>query len=217
MELSESKRITSLSVFEDSLYLQGYDFIAGIDEAGRGALAGPIVAAAVILPRENYFIEKINDSKKLKEKSRNELYEKIINCCTAYGIGKISSQKIDIIRLGIANKEVFRKAVGNLQKKPEIIITDALAFDSEIPVLPVVNGDELCVSVCAASIIAKVSRDKIMKKFDSIYPGYDFVNNKGYGTPEHINAINKLGLCPIHRKSFKINNCQQISFISEKE
>lgn len=212
MDLSESKRITALSVFEDNLYMQGYDFIAGIDEAGRGALAGPIVAAAVILPRKNYFIEKINDSKKLKEKSRNELYDKIINCCISYGVGKISPQIIDVIKLGNANKEVFKKALYNLKKKPEIVITDALSFDSGIPILPVINGDELCVSVCAASIIAKVFRDRIMKKFDEIYPGYGFNHNKGYGTADHIKSIRKLGFCPIHRKSFHINQLHQKSF-----
>ena len=174
MDLSESKRIIDLSVFEDNLYLQGYETVAGIDEAGRGALAGPIVAAAVILPRKNYFIEKINDSKKLKEEFRNELYDKIINSCISYGIGKIGSRLIDSIKLGNANKEVFKKALYNLKKKPEIVITDALSIDSEIPVLPIINGDELCVSVCAASIIAKVFRDRIMVKFDEIYPGYGF-------------------------------------------
>ncbi|MDD3519913.1 MAG: ribonuclease HII [Actinomycetota bacterium] len=212
MDLSESKRIIDLSVFEDNLYLQGYETVAGIDEAGRGALAGPIVAAAVILPRKNYFIEKINDSKKLKEEFRNELYDKIINSCISYGIGKIGSRLIDSIKLGNANKEVFKKALYNLKKKPEIVITDALSIDSEIPVLPIINGDELCVSVCAASIIAKVFRDRIMVKFDEIYPGYGFKNNKGYGTAEHIKSIKKLGFCPIHRKSFHINEFFQGSF-----
>ena len=205
MDLSESKRIIDLSVFEDNLYLQGYETVAGIDEAGRGALAGPIVAAAVILQRKNYFIEKINDSKKLNEKLRNELCKKIINRCLSYGIGKINSKIIDAIKLARANREVFKKALESLKKKPEIIITDALFFESEIPVLPIVNGDELCVSISAASIIAKVFRDKIMKKFDEIYPGYGFCNNKGYGTREHIEAIRKIGYCPIHRKSFQVN------------
>ncbi len=217
MNLSEHKRILNLSVYEDNLCLQGFDFIAGIDEAGRGALAGPIVAAAVILSRKDSFIEKINDSKKLKEKTRNELYDKIKDCCISYGIGKISSKRIDLIKLGNANKEVFRNALCNLSVKPQIVITDALSFDSEIPVLPIINGDELCVSICAASILAKVFRDNIMKKFDEIYPGYGFNHNKGYGTKEHIKAIKKLGFCPIHRESFYISQLYQESFFSENQ
>lgn len=205
MDLTESKRLNRLSVFEDSLYLQGYEFIAGIDEVGKGALAGPIVSAAVILPRKNYFIEKINDSKKLDEELRKGLSKKIISSCVCYGIGKISSQKIDKVRLSRANTDVFRKALRNLNKKPDIILTDALYFKSEIPVMPIIKGDELSISISAASIIAKVIRDKIMQRFDKIYPGYDFYNNKGYGTYKHLRAIKKLGFCPIHRKSFKIN------------
>ncbi|HHT79060.1 MAG TPA: ribonuclease HII [Actinobacteria bacterium] len=211
VNLSEYKRLINLSVYEDNLYLQGYDIIAGIDEAGRGALAGPIVAAAVILPRSSYFIEGINDSKKLKEEYRNDLYGKITECCISFGIGKAGSKRIDSVNIGKANKEVFGNALSDLKIKPQIVITDALSFDSEIPVLPIVNGDELCVSICAASIIAKVCRDRIMKKFDEIYPGYGFNHNKGYGTKEHIAAIKKLGFCPIHRKSFYINQLYQES------
>jgi len=212
MKIHESNRLMNLSVFEDNLYIQGYESIAGVDEVGRGALAGPIVAAAVILPRESYFIERIDDSKKLSDKSRREIYEKILNNCISYGIGKICSRTIDKIMLGKANKEVFKKALSNLKTIPDIIITDALTFDSEIPVIPIINGDELSVSICAASVIAKVRRDDIMSRFDKIYPEYGFCRNKGYGTKEHIDAIKRFGMCPLHRRSFNIKHVRQDRF-----
>jgi ribonuclease HII len=200
-------------MFEDNLYLQGYEFIAGVDEVGRGAIAGPLVAAAVILKRNYFFIKKINDSKKLTEKDRESIFVEILNKCICYNISKISSKKIDKISLGIANKLVFEKAINQLSKKPDIVISDAINFNCVLPVIPLVNGDELSISVAAASIIAKVTRDRIMKKFDLIYPGYNFKENKGYATKEHLQAISEKGVTPIHRLSFKnVLNLQEKIF-----
>lgn len=213
MDIKESNRILNLSIFEDNLYLQGYEFIAGIDEVGRGAIAGPLVAAAVMLKRNYFFIEKINDSKKLTEKDRESIFIEILDRCICYNVSKISSKKIDKISLGVANKLIFENTIKQLSKKPDIVISDALNFNCNFPVIPLINGDELSVSVAAASIIAKVTRDKIMKKFDLIYPGYNFKENKGYATKEHLRVISERGLTPIHRLSFKnVLNLQEKMF-----
>ncbi|MCL5772373.1 MAG: ribonuclease HII [Actinobacteria bacterium] len=203
MKIKESNRLINLCEYEDNLYLQGYELIAGVDEAGRGALAGPIVAAAVILKRKNIFIEGIKDSKKINYKKRKDLFKIIIDSCICYSIAKVCSKKIDEISLGRANIFVFEKAIENLKFTPQVVITDALQINSKIPVLPIINGDELSISIAAASIIAKVTRDEIMEKFGEIYPNYGFIENKGYGTKNHFKSIEKYGPCPIHRLSFK--------------
>jgi ribonuclease HII len=203
MKIKETNRLINLCEYEDSLYLQGYDLIAGVDEVGRGALAGPIVAAAVILRRNNIFIEGIKDSKKLSEKKRKELFKLIVNNCICYSVAKICSKKIDEISLGKANIKAFQKAIENLKITPQIVITDALKVDCNLPLIPIINGDELSISIAAASIIAKVIRDEIMEKFSKIYPNYEFEKNKGYGTKNHFLGIRKYGVCPIHRLSFK--------------
>jgi ribonuclease HII len=204
MKIKESNRLINLCRYEDSLYLTGYDLIAGVDEVGRGALAGPIVAAAVILKRDSIFIEGINDSKKINSKKRKLLFKKIVDNCICYSVAKVSSRKIDEISLGKANITVFENAISNLGITPQIVLSDAFDIQkSAVPVLPIIKGDELSISIAAASIIAKVTRDIIMEKFDLIYTQYGFKNNKGYGTKKHFECIKKHGPCVIHRLSFK--------------
>ena len=204
MKIKESNRLINFCEYEDSLYLSGYDLIAGVDEVGRGALAGPIIAAAVILKRSGLFIEGINDSKKISSKKRKELFKTIIDNCICYSIGKLCSRKIDEISLGKANIAVFEKAINNLMITPQIVLTDAFNVQKSIaPVFPIIKGDESSISIAAASIIAKVTRDNIMEKFDLIYSRYGFKDNKGYGTKNHFECIEKYGPCPIHRLSFK--------------
>ena len=204
MKVKESNRLINLCEYEDSLYMSGYDLIAGVDEVGRGSLAGPIVAAAVILKRGSLFIEEINDSKKISSKKREELFKKIIDNCICYAISKINSRKIDEISLGKANIAVFENAISKLKTEPQIVLSDALSVQkSSMPVFPIINGDELSISIAAASIIAKVTRDRIMEKFNFVYPYYGFMANKGYGTKKHFECIKKYGPCAIHRLSFK--------------
>ncbi len=202
----EVKRLLNLCIYEDYLFSCGYNLIAGVDEVGRGALAGPIVAAAVVLNRNKFFIDELNDSKKLDEKKRKKIFKLILKACKCWSVAKISARVIDKITLGTANKIVMKKAITKLKIKPDIIITDAFDINlrkTKIEVIPIINGDEISISIAAASIIAKVFRDKIMLKLDRIYPAYDFKNNKGYGTLKHINAIKKFGPCDLHRFSFK--------------
>jgi len=179
MKIKESNRLISLCEFEDSLYIHGFEKIAGVDEVGRGALAGPIVAAAVILRRSKIFIEGVNDSKKITYKKRKELFNIIIKSCSCYAVSKLCSKIIDKISLGKANTAVLNKAIRNLAITPQIVLSDALPFRNPVPVLPIINGDELSISIAAASIIAKVTRDEIMEKFAAIYPEYGFDENKG--------------------------------------
>jgi len=202
MKIKESNRLINFCEYEDSLFLAGYELIAGVDEVGRGSLAGPIVAAAVILKRSGLFIEGINDSKKISANKRKELFKKIVDNCICYSIAKINSVKIDKISLGKANIAVFENALSNLQTTPQIVLSDALSIQCAVPVLPIIKGDQLSISIAAASIIAKVTRDSIMEKFDLIYPQYGFNNNKGYGTKKHFECIEKYGPCSIHRLSF---------------
>lgn len=202
MKIKESNRLISLCEFEDSLYIHGFEKIAGVDEVGRGALAGPIVAAAVILKRSEIFIEGVNDSKKITYKKRKELFNTIINSCSCYAVSKMCSKIIDKISLGKANTAVLNKAIANLTITPQIVLSDALPFRNSVPVLPIINGDELSISIASASIIAKVTRDEIMEKFAAIYPEYNFDKNKGYGTENHLACLKKYGPCPIHRLSF---------------
>jgi ribonuclease HII len=215
MKIKESNRLINICQYEDSFYMLGYDLIAGVDEVGRGALAGPIVAAAVILKRSSIFIEGINDSKKINAKKRKELFKKIINNCICYSVAKVSSRKIDEISLGKANIAVFEKAISNLKITPQIVLTDALNVQkSPAPIFPIIKGDELSISIAAASIIAKVTRDSIMEKFDLIYSRYGLKDNKGYGTKNHFECLEKYGPCPIHRLSFKgvFSNSDDIIF-----
>ncbi len=209
MDFFEIKRLHNLNAYEDSLYCIGYDLIAGADEAGRGSFAGPIVAAAVILQRNIPLIEGLNDSKKLDSNKRRKLFERVKKSCLCFSVAILSAAIIDRISLGSANIIVLKKALTGLKIKPEIALTDAFYVNTEkygFESVPIINGDNLCACIAAASIIAKVTRDKIMDEYADLYPHYMFKNNKGYGTKKHIEAIKKYGLCKIHRKSFKIHN-----------
>ncbi|MBR6398241.1 MAG: ribonuclease HII [Lachnospiraceae bacterium] len=193
-------RIESLMVFEHEY--EGYGLIAGIDEVGRGPLAGPVMAGAVILPKDHPILY-LNDSKKLTEKKREELYEVIMKEAVAVGIGMASEARIDEINILNATYEAMREAIGKLAPQPDILLNDAVKIPGvSIRQVPIIKGDAKSVSIAAASIVAKVTRDRLMAEYEKIYPGYGFAKNKGYGTAEHIAAIKEMGPCPIHRRSF---------------
>ncbi len=206
MKEKELERLTNLKQIEEEMHNQGINYICGIDEAGRGPLAGPVVVAAAIMPRDS-MIEGVNDSKKLSEKKREALYELITNEAIAWGVGIIDQKEIDRINILNATKEGLTTAVKSLQVKPDRIIVDALnGIDTlGIPYTSIIKGDAKCYSIAAASIIAKVTRDRIMRQWDEIYPMYGFEKHKGYGTAAHIAAIKEYGLCPLHRLSFVKN------------
>ncbi len=196
----ELLRIESLMVFEHEY--EGYGLIAGIDEVGRGPLAGPVMAGAVILPKDHPILY-LNDSKKLTEKKREELYEVIMKEAVAVGIGMASEQRIDEINILNATYEAMREAIGKLAPQPNILLNDAVKIPGvSIRQVPIIKGDAKSASIAAASIVAKVTRDRLMAEYEKIYPGYGFAKNKGYGTAEHIAAIKEMGPCPIHRRSF---------------
>ena len=188
--------------FEKKLYKKGYNLIGGIDEVGRGPLVGPVVAACVILPK-NFYHESIKDSKKLSEKKREELYDIIMNNAIDVGIGIIDSKRIDEINIYEATKEAMLMAINNMKLKPEYLLIDAMKLNTNIPYEAIIKGDAKSESIAAASIIAKVTRDRMLIELDKEYPMYNFKKNKGYGTKEHIEAINKYGVLDSHRRSFK--------------
>lgn len=206
MKEKEEKRLIKLKEIEEELYSTGIQSICGIDEAGRGPLAGSVVIAAAIMPRYS-MIEGVNDSKKVSEKKREELYEIITNEAISYGVGIIDQKEIDRINILNATKEGLTMAVKELSIRPDLIIVDALnKIDTDgIPYKSIIKGDAKCYSISAASIIAKVTRDRIMRQWDEVYPQYGFAKHKGYGTAEHIAAIKEYGLCPLHRLSFVKN------------
>ena len=181
---------------------KGYKMIAGIDEVGRGPLAGPVVAAAVILPKDFEVLE-INDSKQLSEKKRDDYYDLIMEQAVAVSVGLVDEREIDNINIYQATKLAMKKAVGKLCFRPDYLLIDAMVLeDVEIDQESIIKGDAKSVSIACASIVAKVTRDQIMKDFDKQYPGYRFGNNAGYGTKEHLNGLENLGVCPIHRRTF---------------
>ena len=188
--------------FEKKLYKKGYTLIGGIDEVGRGPLIGPVVAACVILPK-NFYHENIKDSKKLSEKKREELYSIIMENAIDVGIGMIDSKRIDEINIYEATKEAMLMAINNMKIKPEYLLIDAMKLNTDIPYEAIIKGDAKSESIAAASIIAKVTRDRMLIELDKKYPMYNFKKNKGYGTKEHIEAINKYGVLDSHRRSFK--------------
>lgn len=187
--------------FETELYNNGINFIAGIDEVGRGPLVGPVVTAAVILPKD-FYDERINDSKKLTEKKRELLYDIIMENAISVGIGISSEDVIDEINILNATKRAMLEAVNNLSVKPEHLLIDAVKLNTDIPQTSIIKGDAKSESIAAASIIAKVTRDRMMIELDKIHPEYDFKHNKGYGTKKHIEAIRKYGIIKEHRKTF---------------
>ena len=197
----EQERVEGLRAYELSL-AHGRTF-CGIDEAGRGPLAGPVGAAAVIMPLDGPLILRVNDSKKVPETVREQLYDKILEHALSVGVGIVSAERIDEINILQATYEAMRQAVARLNPVPELLINDAVTIPGlAMRQLAVIKGDAKCYSIAAASIIAKVTRDRIMRDYEELYPGYDFARNKGYGSAEHIQAIREKGLCPIHRKSF---------------
>ena len=206
MKEKEEERLIKLKQIAEDLYNTGTQCICGIDEAGRGPLAGPVVVAAAIMPRYS-MIEGVNDSKKISEKKREKLYEIITKEAISYGVGIIDQKEIDRINILNATKEGLTMAVKELSIRPDLIIVDALTkIDTEgIPYKSIVKGDAKCYSISAASIIAKVTRDRIMRQWDEVYPQYGFAKHKGYGTAQHIAAIKEYGLCPLHRLSFVKN------------
>ena len=206
MKEKEQERLEKLKEIEKDLYAKGIEKICGIDEAGRGPLAGPVVVAAVIMP-EDSFIEGVNDSKKVSEKKREKLYDEITESAIAWGVGIINQNEIDDLNILNATKKGLTDAVTSLDAKPDIILVDALTgIDTlGIPYQSIIKGDAKSYSIAAASIIAKVTRDRIMREWDEIYPEYGFEKHKGYGTKAHIEVIKEKGICPIHRKSFVKN------------
>lgn len=203
MKEKEIERINKLKEYENKLYAQGIKYIAGIDEAGRGPLAGPVVVGVVILKPDS-FIEGINDSKKISENRREKIYNQIIEEAIAWEVGIVEQEEIDEINILNATKKALNTAITKIKTKPETILVDALEkIDTNgIPYTSIIKGDAKIYSISAASIIAKVTRDRIMKKYDKEYPQYGFEQHKGYGTAKHIQAIKEYGPCPIHRKSF---------------
>ena len=198
----EQQRFTEMLAYERKYYDQGAQYIAGIDEAGRGPLAGPLVIAAVILPQE-VFISGLNDSKQLSEKKREELYDEIMEKAVAVEVGYASPARIDEINILQATYEAMREAVSKLSVTPQILLNDAVTIPGiTIPQVPIIKGDAKSISIAAASIIAKVTRDRLMKEYDKIMPEYGFASNKGYGSREHIEALKQYGPTAIHRKTF---------------
>lgn len=199
----EIERIYKLSEFERKY--SDYEFICGIDEVGRGPLAGPVVAGAVILPKDCDILY-INDSKKLSAKKREELYEVIMEKAVCAKTAVVSPKVIDEINILQATYEAMRQAIANLSIKPELLLNDAVMIPGvDIKQVPIIKGDAKSISIGAASIMAKVYRDHMMEEYDKVFPGYDFASNKGYGSKEHIEALHRLGPCPIHRCSFLKN------------
>ena len=203
MKEKEIERLNVLKEFENKLYSEGLKYIAGIDEAGRGPLAGPVVVGIAIMKPDS-FIEGVNDSKKISEKKRELLYEQITNEAIDWSVGIVDQNEIDEINILNATKKALHMAITNLKIKPDRILVDALEHIDTcgIPYTSIIKGDAKVYSISAASIIAKVTRDRMMKKYDEIYPEYGFAGHKGYGTAKQIQAIKAYGPCPLHRKTF---------------
>lgn len=218
MKEKELVRLTELKKVEEELYTkENLKVIAGIDEAGRGPLAGPVVVACCMMPRES-MIEGVNDSKKIAEKKREKLYELITEEAISYGVGIIGQKEIDEINILQATKKGLTMAIKDMEEKlkekpeleitkPDAILVDALTkIDTDgIPYKSIIHGDAISYSIACSSIIAKVTRDRIMRQWDEVYPQYGFIKHKGYGTAAHIQAIKEYGLCPLHRRSFTKN------------
>lgn len=202
MKEQELHRLKNMLEIEDKLYSEGYNFVCGVDEAGRGPLCGPVVAAAVILPKDEY-IEGVNDSKKLTEKKREKLYDDIMKKAVAVSIGISDVDVIEKVNILNATKLAMKQAIEKLSIKPDYVLIDGnQMIDINIKAETVVSGDAKSLSIAAASIIAKVTRDRMLIEFDKKYPEYGFAKHKGYGTKSHIEAIQKYGLTDIHRPSF---------------
>lgn len=207
MKEKELERLTKLKEIEEHIHNEEkYKYICGIDEAGRGPLAGPVVVASVIMPQES-MIEGVNDSKKVSEKKREILFDKIKEEAISYGIGIVWQDEIDEINILEATKKALTESLKELKVKPDVILVDALTKINTLGIeyRSLIKGDAKVYSIAAASILAKVTRDRIMREMDEIYPQYGFAKHKGYGTAYHMQAIREYGLCPIHRRSFTKN------------
>ena len=201
-QVDEDLRLEKMLAYEKELYAQGIDLIAGVDEVGRGPLAGPVVAAAVILPKACK-IPGLNDSKKIPKAKHKEIYEAVLQNAIAIGIGVKDNHVIDQVNIYEATKLAMMEAIGQLEPQPQHLLIDAMKLDLPISQTSIIKGDANSLSIAAASIVAKVTRDQMMEEFDCEYPGYDFTQNAGYGTAKHLAGLDKLGVTPIHRRSFE--------------
>ena len=203
MKEKEEERLKLLKADEEKLHEKNIEYIAGIDEAGRGPLAGPVVVGVVIMPKDS-MIEGVNDSKKVSEKKREKLYDEITSEAIAWGVGIVDQNEIDEINILNATKKAVTMAISSLKVKPDLILVDALTnIDTcGIPYKSIIKGDAKEYSIAAASIIAKVTRDRIMRQWDEVFPEYGFKGHKGYGTKKHIEALKEYGPCMLHRKTF---------------
>lgn len=188
--------------YERDLYEKGYEYIAGTDEVGRGPLVGPVVASAVILPK-NYELKGLTDSKKLSEKKRNLFYDVIMKDAISVGVGIVSEKIIDEINILEASRKAMNIALDNLSVKPEYILSDAMKLDRDVEVLPIIHGDAKSITIAAASVIAKVTRDRMMEELGKIHPEYEFERHKGYPTKRHIELVKEYGVIDEYRKTFK--------------
>ena len=200
--LDEDERLEGMLAYEKECYARGMELIAGVDEVGRGPLAGPVVAAAVILPKACK-IPGLNDSKKIPKSKHKEVYEAVLQNAIAIGIGIKDNHVIDQVNIYEATKLAMMEAIGQLEPQPQHLLIDAMKLDLPIPQTSIIKGDANSLSIAAASIVAKVTRDQMMEEFDREYPGYDFAQNAGYGTANHLAGLHKLGVTPIHRRSFE--------------
>lgn len=200
--LEEDARLEGMLAYEKELYGQGIQLIAGVDEVGRGPLAGPVVAAAVILPK-GCKISGLNDSKKIPKSKHKEIYEAVLEHAIAIGIGVKDNHVIDQVNIYEATKLAMIEAIGQLNPQPRHLLIDAMKLDLPISQTSIIKGDANSLSIAAASIVAKVTRDQMMETYDQEYPGYDFAQNAGYGTAKHLAGLQKLGITPIHRRSFE--------------
>ncbi|HFI0149144.1 TPA: ribonuclease HII [Streptococcus suis] len=201
-EAAEDARLEAMLSYEKALYENGVELIAGIDEVGRGPLAGPVVAAAVILPK-GCKIRYLNDSKKIPKSKHESIYQEVMERAVAVGVGVKDAAVIDQINIYEATKLAMLEALGNLNQEPDHLLIDAMKLDTPIPQTSIIKGDANSLSIAAASIVAKVTRDKMMTDYDKEFSGYGFAKNAGYGTAEHLEGLNKLGITPIHRKTFE--------------
>ena len=200
--LDEDERLEGMLAYEKECYAREIELIAGVDEVGRGPLAGPVVAAAVILPK-GCKISGLNDSKKIPKSKHKEIYEAVLQNAIAIGIGVKDNHVIDQVNIYEATKLAMMEAIGQLEPQPQHLLIDAMKLDLPIPQTSIIKGDANSLSIAAASIVAKVTRDQMMEEFDREYPGYDFAQNAGYGTANHLAGLDKLGVTPIHRRSFE--------------
>ena len=200
--IDEDERLEKMLAYEKECYASGMELIAGVDEVGRGPLAGPVVAAAVILPKACK-IPGLNDSKKIPKSKHKEIYEAVLQNAIAIGIGIKDNHVIDQVNIYEATKLAMMEAIGQLDPQPQHLLIDAMKLDLPISQTSIIKGDANSLSIAAASIVAKVTRDQMMEEFDKEYPGYDFTQNAGYGTAKHLAGLDKLGVTPIHRRSFE--------------